>query len=624
VGGETIHSSSTLQKDITSRDATPSTAVSSKPANHELPTRREAWSFALKTRLFQLHRAAREIGNRPPRHRRADALRDAPVIGEAKALLWNQTLAEEFPLTAGKVENLRIAARALHGLEIPAEQTLSFWRQLRRTTRSRGFTTGRELREGCLVPSVGGGLCQLSGLLYQAALQAHLEIVERHAHSRTLPGSAAEQGLDATVFWNYVDLRFRAPSEWRIEVQLDATSLIVRIRSGSAITEKASATRPADPDRPPASGDCLTCQQTECFRHPSATRAHAPALGHSAFLLDARWPEFDRWCGEHARDGDHWFLPLDGRRWNKPNYAWSPSARNPVHHATLPTLLRSLRQRRLPAQGAIRQNALLEADSALANYYHCRISPECRHLVVSQNLLPHLWRLGTLGGRTYDVLMTRWPLAELHRLLDAAASAHPDSPTLADFRADRALMRDESAALEQAARLVTPHRAIAASFGHRAWLIDWEIPKDHGARSHPSSPASRLFLPCSALGRKGIHELAAALRDREHELLVLGRAREAGPRDPLTAVRWKPTSLDQLNDCDALILPAWVEHQPRIALRALALGIPVIATESCGLPDHPLLKTITVPDPDAILTALDSLSSQRSDTRLPALAPVPA
>ncbi|BCX48464.1 vancomycin resistance protein, vanW family [Haloferula helveola] len=539
-------------------------------------------------------------------------MQDAPVAGESRSPLWTQTSPAEFPLTAGKIQNLRLAALALDGLEIPAGQVFSFWCQLGRTTRSKGFTTGRELREGCLVPSTGGGLCQLSGLLYQAALESNLEVVERHAHSRTVPGSDAERDRDATVFWNYVDLRFRAAFDWRLEVELDATHLVVRIRAAVPTGTKQPALRPADPPRPAATGDCLTCGQTECFRHPAATSAHAPSLGHSAFLLDARWPEFDRWCSGHSREGDRWFLPLDGHRWKKPNYAWSPPGGTPVQHATLPTLTRSFRQRRLPAQGAVRQAALLDADAALAKYYADRISPECRHIVVSQNLLPHLWRLGAFGGRTFDVLVSRWPIADLHRHLDTAAKAQPGSPTLGDFRADPDLVRDESVALDRAARLITPHRALARHFGHRAWQLEWDMPKAEGPRGTATPPTSlRLFLPCSALGRKGIHELAVALEGTDHELLILGRAREDASKDPLADINWRQTSLDELPNADALVLPAWVEHQPRLALRALALGIPVIATEACGLPDHPLLQTLPRPDAEALAGAIGSLAAPR-------------
>jgi glycosyltransferase involved in cell wall biosynthesis len=38
--------------------------------------------------------------------------------------------------------------------------------------------------------------------------------------------------------------------------------------------------------------------------------------------------------------------------------------------------------------------------------------------------------------------------------------------------------------------------------------------------------------------------------------------------------------------CDLAVLPAWIEHQPRGLLLAIAAGKPVIATAACGLPDH--------------------------------------
>ncbi|UUZ55703.1 VanW family protein [Massilia sp. H-1] len=112
--------------------------------------------------------------------------------------------------------------------------TFSFWRQVGRATTLRGYVPGRELREGCIVPAIGGGICQLSNALYQAAADAGLEIVERHAHSQVIPGSAAAIGRDATVFWNYVDLRFRSDQPCRIEVALERTQLVVRILEAAA------------------------------------------------------------------------------------------------------------------------------------------------------------------------------------------------------------------------------------------------------------------------------------------------------------------------------------------------------------------------------------------------------
>jgi len=567
--------------------------------------------FHAKTRVFQVRRGIREFKTRPPQHLPGGDLTDAPVVAEKRAPLWRELTAAEFPLTAGKVENLRRAARAFHGVEVPPGEVFSFWRQLGRITKTRGFTTGRELREGCLVPAIGGGLCQLSGSLYQAALDAGLEIIERHAHSRTVPGSLAEQNLDATVFWNYVDLRFRANSSWRIEIELTAAELVVRIRS-AGITQKSMPAAPPDhTPRAAPSGDCLTCGMVTCFRHPAATSAHAPSLGHSAFLLDSRWPEFDQWCAGHSREGDRWFTPLDGHRWKKTNYQWSPPKHAKTSHATTTTLLRSFRQRRLPAQGAVRQRTLLESDAALARRYAEKLDPQCRHIVTSQNLLPHLWLSGALGGRSFDVLIERWPIGELQRRLDLAKANHPHSTTLGDFRADPDLVRAEREALAAAARLITPHRALAEHFGHRAWRIDWQMPLPVERRT---SIKPSLFFPASRLGRKGAYELAEALNGISNiELKYLGRAGE-GADDPFLDISCSPATKADLSSASALVLPAWIEHQPRLALLALASGIPVIATAACGLPQHELLTEIPSPDAAALKAAIRSVIDP-SDTR---------
>ena len=541
----------------------------------ELPGRWQSLLFIVKTNLLKFFRSVREIGDRPMMHVASGNGSDRAVVGEARALLWSQSSSAEFSLTAGKVENLRVAAKPLHGLEIPAGEVFSFWRQLGRTTKRKGYRVGRELREGCLIPNRGGGLCQLSGLLYQAALQAGLEIVERHGHSHIIPGSLGEQNLDATVFWNYVDLRFRAEFSWRLEVELTATDLVVRIKGD----EKANAPSLTQAVvRKPVTGDCLTCQETGCFRHPSATSSHSPSQGHSAFLLDTRWPEFDQWCGGHSREGDCWFVPLDGQRFDKMNYAWSIPERAKVKRSTALTVWRSIQQRKLPSEGAVRQKKLLSADRRLAKNYVKRLSPECRHVVVSQNLLPYLWEMGALGGRTFDMLIERWPMEELQRRLDQAAVRHPESPTLQDFRADESFMKLENDALARAARLITPHRALAEFFGERAWLLDWEMPE---SKPRVGAVGEHFFLPCSPLGRKGIYDL----RSLSRKLLVLGKAREG-----IEVGKFEQGTMADLATAYAVVLPAWIEHQPRLALKALSMGIPVFATADCGLPKHPCLQ----------------------------------
>ncbi len=56
-----------------------------------------------------------------------------------------------------------------------------------------------------------------------------MEIVERHSHSRPSRGLLHRRATDATVFWNYIDFRFRSPRRMRIGATLTETTLVVRL-----------------------------------------------------------------------------------------------------------------------------------------------------------------------------------------------------------------------------------------------------------------------------------------------------------------------------------------------------------------------------------------------------------
>src|SRR5262249_55836759 len=272
------------------------------------------------------------------------------------------------------------------------------------------------------------------------------EIVERHAHAQVIPGSLAEVGRDATVFWNYVDLRFRAPTAFRCEADMDAEHLILRFRGTAAERPDRNSAKQAIPAKHgKGPNNCLSCNVIECFRHlaPAAGRA-ARGAGETAFLLDTFVPEFDGYVRSVRRAGDPLSLPLDGRRFGKPNYGWTTAGFARVRTSTLAALIRAWRSRRLADQGAARQQALLDGAENLALGYARRLAPEATHVVVAQTLLPYLWRNGHLQGRSFDVLMTALPTAELQQRLDRAARRHPESRTLGDFRADPALVAAEA------------------------------------------------------------------------------------------------------------------------------------------------------------------------------------
>lgn len=110
-----------------------------------------------------------------------------------------------------KSHNLRLASRKLDGLLVRPGEVVSFCRTVGKTTRRRGYLPALELIEGKLQPELGGGLCQLSNLLFLIAVDINAEIVERHRHSFDLFRDVERSvpfGCGATVFYNYVDLQF--------------------------------------------------------------------------------------------------------------------------------------------------------------------------------------------------------------------------------------------------------------------------------------------------------------------------------------------------------------------------------------------------------------------------------
>jgi vancomycin resistance protein VanW len=153
----------------------------------------------------------------------------ALLLARDESPLYTLTDPRERELELGKVQNLRVAAAAIDGLVVRPGETFSFWRAAGRATRAKGYVTGRELRQGCMIPSIGGGICQLTNALSRVAHRAGMELVERHRHSVQPEGLTIDEATDATVFWNYIDFRFRSDRPVRIGARLGETALVVRM-----------------------------------------------------------------------------------------------------------------------------------------------------------------------------------------------------------------------------------------------------------------------------------------------------------------------------------------------------------------------------------------------------------
>ncbi len=534
--------------------------------------------------------------------------RSSRIIGETTAELWDESAnPQERELQLGKVQNLRVAARSLHGLEIPPGKAFSFWRQLGRPSRAKGYAIGRELREGCLIPTVAGGLCQLSSAIYNAALAAGLEIVERHAHSHPGVGLQAQENRDATVFWNYVDLRLRGDFAWRLEVSLSHDHLRVRIRSSEARRNQDGPEAPLpaeDRHETQQPNSCITCGTTSCFRQHTSQR-YGRGTDGQAVVVDEWWPEWQAYLKDRDFRSALLCRPLNGRRFRKTNYQWDEWGFAQVTSATMVTLRRAWAVRRLREQGAARQRALLEWDRRLAREISRNLKAQHRHLVVSQNLLPYLWSDGVLGGRTFDVFMVRLPFQELHAELDRAAALHPEAKTCADFRAPDELVVAEMEALTAATQWITPHARIAQIGGPRSVRLPWVTGK---LPAKPRHASRRVAFPASTLCRKGSYELREVARALDLEVVCLGNFLEGA--DFWSGIRLAPPAAGSwLEGIGAVVLPSFVEHRPRRLLQAIGAGTPVVASSACGLHGLSGVVEVTAGKVDELITALRPLVS---------------
>lgn len=185
--------------------------------------------FWIKSRALIERRMLRNTADRRSSLRRAALTANHAPLATDISPLYTVRDPRERDLEFGKVQNLRISAAAVDGILLQPGDMFSFWHTIGRPTRAKGYVVGRELRQGCMIPTVAGGICQLTNALSRVATNAGMTIVERHRHSAAVDGLVIDEATDATVFWNYLDFRFRATRQIRIGATLTASDLVVRL-----------------------------------------------------------------------------------------------------------------------------------------------------------------------------------------------------------------------------------------------------------------------------------------------------------------------------------------------------------------------------------------------------------
>lgn len=135
-----------------------------------------------------------------------------------------------------KIINLMLAADKLDGVVVHPGQIFSYWKLIGKPSAHRGYVKGMVLTDGKVSPRIGGGLCQMSNLIYRMTLHTPLTVIERHHHGYDVfPDNNRTQrfGSGATCYYPYGDLMIfnGTNNDFQLSVKVGATHLAGEWRS---------------------------------------------------------------------------------------------------------------------------------------------------------------------------------------------------------------------------------------------------------------------------------------------------------------------------------------------------------------------------------------------------------
>lgn len=123
--------------------------------------------------------------------------------------------------------NIALAANALNNHVVFPGERFSFNQTVGKRTSEKGYMRAPVIVRGELYEDIGGGICQVSSTLFNAADRAGMKIVERYSHSRSV--RYVPPGRDATVSWYGPDFVFENPYDQPVLIRAFVSPGAVRI-----------------------------------------------------------------------------------------------------------------------------------------------------------------------------------------------------------------------------------------------------------------------------------------------------------------------------------------------------------------------------------------------------------
>lgn len=132
----------------------------------------------------------------------------------------------DMALQYNKIINLKLAVQKVDQVTLRPGEVFSYWKLIGKPSRRKGYVKGMVLQNGGFTAGIGGGLCQLSNLIYWMTIHTPLTVTERHRHEYDVfPDSNRTQpfGSGATCFYNYGDLMIRNDTDRMFQLAVRVT-----------------------------------------------------------------------------------------------------------------------------------------------------------------------------------------------------------------------------------------------------------------------------------------------------------------------------------------------------------------------------------------------------------------
>ena len=117
-----------------------------------------------------------------------------------------------------RINNIKITCSRISGTIVKSNEEFSFCDVVGQPSSKDGYKEAHAFVDGKLTNAIGGGNCQVSTTIYNAAKKIDgVKITERHEHGKEV--GYIEMGKDATVAYDYLDLKFKNNNNFDLKLK---------------------------------------------------------------------------------------------------------------------------------------------------------------------------------------------------------------------------------------------------------------------------------------------------------------------------------------------------------------------------------------------------------------------